>query len=49
MKIPLQIAMMYQSDTRYKEIPIDLSSGEVRHDIRHEKLPGLFIVPIAID
>ena len=31
------------------KIPMDLSSGKVRHDIRDEKFEGLFVVPIAID
>jgi hypothetical protein len=31
------------------KIPMDLSSGKVRHGIRDEKFGGLFVVPIAID
>jgi hypothetical protein len=31
------------------KIPMDLSSGKVRHDIRDEKFGGLFVVPIAND
>lgn len=32
-----------------RENPVNLSSGKVRHDVRHEELPGLFNVPIVID